>query len=82
LNRADEWGTVIPTSCCAQGATQCQVSNAFTVGCGTAVNDFISTSGNIIGAVALGVAGIEVCVRVSAETHTHCVTVVTIRPEK
>lgn len=58
LNRADQWGLLLPDSCCAQGS-QCSVLNAFTVGCSSAVNDFISTSGNIIGAVALGVAGIE-----------------------
>jgi CD63 antigen len=48
LNNREEWGAAIPPSC-----------EAFTTGCGVAVNDFISTSGNIIGAVALGVAGIE-----------------------
>jgi CD63 antigen len=59
LNTAAEWGTAIPPSCCADGGSTCSVINAFNVGCSSAVNDFIKTSGNIIGAVALGVAGIE-----------------------
>lgn len=48
LNGREDWGATIPPSC-----------EAFKTGCGGAVHDFISTSGNIIGAVALGVAGIE-----------------------
>ncbi|XP_037035119.1 23 kDa integral membrane protein-like isoform X1 [Bradysia coprophila] len=59
LNNPAEWGTGIPTSCCADGTQQCNAGTAFQTGCSGAVNDFISTSGNIIGAVALGVAGIE-----------------------
>lgn len=58
LNNAAEWGTV-PSSCCAPDTQVCTEFNAFSKGCGGAVNDFIGTSGNIIGAVALGVAGIE-----------------------
>jgi len=59
LNSASEWILLVPTSCCASGTTACTAINAFSTGCNTALNDFIATSGNIIGAVALGVAGIE-----------------------
>lgn len=59
LNRPIEWGAILPGSCCAPDTSVCTPANSFQTGCSTAVNDFISTSGNIIGAVALGVAGIE-----------------------
>jgi len=58
LNNAAEWVPDIPSSCCP-GTGFCNAQSAFKTGCETAVIDFISTSGNIIGAVALGVAGIE-----------------------
>lgn len=58
-----DWGTNIRNSCCGKDAQSCTIGNAYTLGCGEAVNNFIFTSGNIIGAVALGVAGIEVCVK-------------------
>jgi len=58
LNNALEWGIDVPNSCCANGGS-CSAATAFPVGCESALFDFIATSGNIIGAVALGVAGIE-----------------------
>lgn len=57
-----------PDSCCAPGITSGTCSPVLTPasiyrnGCGTILNDFINSSGNIIGAVALGVAGIQVCI--------------------
>lgn len=57
-NNPGEWGNP-PASCCAHGGQTCLVGDAFQNGCGSTIHDFISTSGNIIGAVALGVAGIE-----------------------
>jgi len=60
LNGALDWGLPLPSTCCEPGTTAClPIVTAFTNGCGQALNDFIYTSGNIIGAVALGVAGIE-----------------------
>ncbi len=61
MNNAAEWLPSVPGSCCAAGTQVCTPFNAFQTGCQGAVHDFIGTSGNIIGAVALGVAGIEVC---------------------
>jgi len=58
LNDRNDFATNLPNSCCPSGGT-CSVANAFPVGCRSALYDFIYTSGNIIGAVALGVAGIE-----------------------
>jgi CD63 antigen len=58
LDRTDDWGGSVPNSCCP-GNNACTPSGAFQTGCRSALNDFIYTSGNIIGAVALGVAGIE-----------------------
>lgn len=61
LNTASDWGGSLPTSCCAGGPATCTTFSAFSIGCNQGLKDFIGTSGNIIGAVALGVAGIEVC---------------------
>jgi len=58
LNGPTDWLLSTPASCC-DGATICTPLNAFKNGCRDTLNDFIYTSGNVIGAVALGVAGIE-----------------------
>lgn len=58
FNGPSDWAPTIPPSCCASG-NACLITDAFGTGCNSAVNEFIGTSGNIIGAVALGVAGIE-----------------------
>lgn len=59
LNTASDWGQSLPTSCCAGNPATCTINSAFRQGCNQGLEDFIGTSGNIIGAVALGVAGIE-----------------------
>jgi len=59
LENASQWGITPPNSCCASGTSLCTLGTAFNTGCRVALNDFIYTSGNIVGAVALGVAGIE-----------------------
>lgn len=58
LENASQWSP-IPSSCCEGNTNTCTAQTAFQTGCRVALNDFIYTSGNIVGAVALGVAGIE-----------------------
>lgn len=46
----------IPDACCR--SLPCTADNTFDIGCSAALDDFLNTSGNILGAIALGFAGI------------------------
>ncbi|XP_055701255.1 23 kDa integral membrane protein-like isoform X2 [Phlebotomus papatasi] len=54
-----DWGTDVPPSCCAPGTANCNIINAFQVGCTSALEDWVDMSKHIIAWVALGVAVIQ-----------------------
>lgn len=62
LNSSSDWKSPsLPGSCCESDTSVCApFINAFSEGCRGALNDFIHTFINVIGAIALGIiAGIE-----------------------
>lgn len=58
----EDYGQIFPTSCCAESALEqnvCKLGNTFSEGCRGKVEDLIGKSANMIGAVALTVAVVE-----------------------
>lgn len=59
-NGPQDWGLLVPASCCDEGTSTCTVLNAFPKGCGQLMSDFVMTSGNWIAWIAIVFAGFEV----------------------
>jgi len=60
LNASVDWVPSTPNSCCEPNVIECvALVNAYQTGCGTALDQFVRTYGNIFGSVALGVAGVQ-----------------------
>lgn len=51
---------LIPTSCCAEEATSCNILSAFSSGCAQTLHDAVSGSGKLIAWIAIGFAVFEV----------------------
>jgi len=60
LNSALEWVPNTPPSCCEPNVIECvALVNAYQTGCSQRLNEFIGSTGNVFGSVALIVAGVQ-----------------------
>lgn len=59
-----DWGLLVPRSCCAKEnlvGDVCVIGvTSFKKGCKPMIVDFVNSSSTLVGAVILGVAGVEV----------------------
>lgn len=63
VDSAKDFGTIIgqpiPGSCCGKKESNCDLSNAYTKGCASAIEDFFKHSLTVLGGIAIGIAVAE-----------------------